>query len=63
MPSRLLLLAATTTSVAAAVPPEPKFQAVTIDDKVQIGYGVAGADVDGDKAPHILLADKKQFVW
>jgi hypothetical protein len=24
---------------------------------------VAVADVDGDKAPDILLADKKQFAW
>jgi hypothetical protein len=63
MTSRLLLLAATISSVAAQSPPEPKFQPVTLDDKVQIGYGVAVADVDGDKAPDILLADKKQFVW
>jgi hypothetical protein len=59
-----LLLAAAAGSIAtAAEPPEPKFQAITIDDKVQIGYGVAVADVDGDKSPDILLADKKQFVW
>lgn len=63
MTSRLLLLAATTASVLAVDPPEPKFQAITLDDKVQIGYGVAVADVDGDKSPDILLADKKQFVW
>lgn len=43
--------------------PEPKFRAVTIDPRVQIGYGVAIGDVDGDKRPDILMADKKQFVW
>jgi hypothetical protein len=39
------------------------FNAQTIDDKVSIGYGLAIGDVDGDKKPDILLADKKQFVW
>lgn len=34
-----------------------------IDAKIEIGYGVAVADVDGDKQPDILLADKKQIVW
>ena len=46
-----------------ADPPEPKFRPVEIDTNVQIGYGVAIADVDGDKKTDILLADKKQFVW
>ena len=41
----------------------PLFEAQTIDDKVSIGYGLAIGDVDGDKKPDILLADKKQFVW
>jgi hypothetical protein len=39
------------------------FKTQVIDDKVSIGYGLAIGDVDGDKKPDILLADKKQFVW
>lgn len=41
----------------------PVFVEQVIDDKIQIGYGLAVGDVDGDKKPDILLADKKQFVW
>ena len=43
--------------------PLPKFEAQVIDDNVSIGYGLALGDVDGDRKPDILLADKKQFVW
>ena len=42
---------------------EPRFEAQTIDAKVEIGYGLAIGDVDGDGKDDILLADKKQFVW
>lgn len=42
---------------------QASFEAQLIDDKIQIGYGIAIGDVDGDKKPDILLADKKQFVW
>ena len=41
----------------------PRFEPELIDDQVQIGYGLTIGDVDGDKKPDILLADKKQFVW
>lgn len=41
----------------------PRFESQVIDDNVSIGYGLAIGDVDGDRKPDILLADKKQFVW
>ena len=41
----------------------PNFESQTIDDQIQIGYGLGIGDVNGDQKPDILLADKKQFVW
>ena len=46
-----------------AVQAQPKFESQVIDAKVEIGYGLALGDVDGDGKTDILLADKKQFVW
>jgi hypothetical protein len=43
--------------------PTPRFEAQTLDAKVQIGYGLAIGDVDGDRKPDILLADQKEIVW
>lgn len=52
-----------TFTVSSAEPPTPQFSHQTLDDQVAIGYGVTVGDVDGDKKPDVLLADKKQFVW
>jgi hypothetical protein len=62
-----LLLAGNTLSSlaneAVIAPQTPRFRAVTIDAKVEIGYGVAVSDVDGDGRQDILLADKNLIVW
>jgi hypothetical protein len=41
----------------------PVFQEQTIDDKIGIGYGLAIADVNGDKKPDILLVDAAEVAW
>ncbi|TLD71200.1 VCBS repeat-containing protein [Phragmitibacter flavus] len=56
----LCLIALLTTSVNAQT---PQFRPQTIDSAIQIGYGLAIADVQGDGKPDILLADKTQIVW
>ncbi len=55
----LLLLSALT---ARADVKKPVFEEQKIGD-ISIGYGVAVGDVDGDKKPDVLLADKSQFAW
>jgi len=55
----LLSFLASATYLTAAT---PKFRAVEID-KIQIGYGVTVADVNGDSKPDILLVDKNQVAW
>ena len=49
--------------ITSSTQPVPIFKEQLIDSSVSIGYGIALGDVDGDKKPDILLADKKQIVW
>src|SRR6266480_5265368 len=62
-PQIFLSLVCVVVSLPGAELPFPKFRAVEIDAKIEIGYGLAIADVDGNKKPDILLADKQQIVW
>ncbi len=40
-----------------------RFERQVVDAKVEIGYGLAIADLDGDTKPDLLLADKREFAW
>lgn len=48
-----------------AAPPAglPKFEPQVIDAEVEIGYGLAIGDVDGDGKPDVLLCDKREISW
>jgi len=46
-----------------AAPPEPSFRVQIIDADIQIGYGIAIADINGDGKPDILLADQHTVQW
>ncbi len=53
------LLAQTDTTQQKAL----NFRIQVVDNQIDIGYGLAIGDVDGDRRPDILLADQKEFVW
>lgn len=59
----LFLACLCSTTVCFAAEQQPVFKAQTIDDTVEIGYGTAIGDVDGDGKLDVILADKKEFVW
>lgn len=40
-----------------------EFKHQTIDDKIGIGYGLAIADVNGDKRTDVLLVDANEVAW
>lgn len=63
--SLLCLLLATSLPLAAqtVATKTPAFKAQDVDTQIEIGYGLAIADVQGDGKQDILLADKTQIVW
>lgn len=59
----MTLFSAITLTLFAASASLPQFRQVTVDARVGIGYGLALADVDGDKRVDILLVDKEEVAW
>ncbi len=62
-PTRAFILLSLLVARTAAPAQSPAFRPEDVDTKIEIGYGLAIADVQGDGKPDILLADKTQIVW
>ncbi|HEV2292371.1 MAG TPA: VCBS repeat-containing protein [Tepidisphaeraceae bacterium] len=41
----------------------PRFKAQQIDASLKIGYGVVLVDINADKRPDIVVADKERVIW
>jgi hypothetical protein len=50
-------------AICGAAAEKSIFRAQDIDTKIEIGYGLAIADVNGDGKKDVLLADKNLIVW
>ena len=48
--------------IVVSQPIQPEFTPQILDT-IDIGYGLAIGDVDGDDRPDILLADQQEFAW
>ena len=62
-PRVLLAILFCSSPLLGADVPALRVRPQTIDPAIQIGYGLAIADVDGDRKDDVLLADAKQIVW
>ncbi len=59
---RVFLVCAASCLGSAAVA-APAFRPHTVDDTIQIGYGIVAADVDGDGRLDLVVADKHRILW
>lgn len=60
----LLLLSASVAASATAADPIPEFKWREVEiDRIDIGYGLQMADVNGDGKTDIVLCDKKTIQW